>query len=364
MVTVPSLLIIDMLAEDKGHLTNDDFFLASSLSRYFCQLRILSSPASTANLNKKLPAVEARTLPFHAKISKIFPYRIKTILRILSVKVQNCDEHILLQSFEEISALIFMLIHPKNPVFLKVTNNLGNVKNNWKRRLALKLTLARANGILVHCKYEKRITQQLCNIDPQKIHVVKFHQFGRKDFPHMEIKRQNKISYIGGGRSGMGLDKFLQLAKYSPFVGYTYSLNSRVPNELTQIATPTLEINNRYLSETEYFRKFYESQYVIMPYSIEYEGKTSGIFCDAVLTKTPVIVPDIEPFSSFFSFYGPLGHLINFDSITWLDDMRILNLTKDYAVYQKNMEKVHQDHNLDSIGREISRIIYNRDIKK
>ena len=351
------LLILDILAEDNGHLIEDDFFLAMSLHRHFVGTRLLSSPASIVNLKARLPQLTANALPCHTGKSKKLPHRIKTLCRVLSVKVRDRDELILLQGFEEIAAFIFMLRHKHNHIFLKVTNNLGNLKNNWKRRLALKFVLPLATGILVHCEYEKEIILDLYDINPNKIHLVKFHQFGRNDFPYFEIKRQHKISYIGGGRPGMGLNNFLKLSEESPFPGYSYSLNSRVSEEIAKLNYPDLEINNRFLNEPEYFKKFYESQYVIMPYSGEYEGKTSGIFCDAVLTETPVIAPKIEPFTSFFSRYGLLGHLIDFDDINWLEHVKKIDLNENYAVFQQNLKRVNKDHNWDAIGPQLAEII-------
>ena len=66
--------------------------------------------------------------------------------------------------------------------------------------------------------------------------------------------------------------------------------------------------------DTEYMKLYLRCRYILLPYTRDYIGKLSGIFCDAIATSTPVIAPRIPPFTEYFEQYGPLGILFDFTS--------------------------------------------------
>ncbi|MGI9459331.1 MAG: glycosyltransferase, partial [Pirellulales bacterium] len=154
------IFLVDMLAGDHGHLLNDDLVLSRCLFPLASRFCLASSSASIVNVHNIL-GVNVKN------IGTFRPSGYLRRLRLIWLAITlNCSgfDHIFLQSFEEISALLFMFLRPAKKVHLVVTNNLRPDRldrhpflGSWVLRSLIK----RATSLIVHSKYEKELILKL-----------------------------------------------------------------------------------------------------------------------------------------------------------------------------------------------------------
>jgi hypothetical protein len=350
------LAIIDPLAESWGHLIQDDEFLVNLFLKLYPQVTLFSSPSSIANLKSKyLPNLKMVPTRFHGAITKLWN-RLIFILRMLTIKLPDDISEILIQSFEEVSVLFFMLFHTNLPISLIITNNIGNVHNKPLKRYFLSQIFRYSHSIFIHCNYERMMILKLFpKIDPIKIKRVRFHQISIPRETASFIERKKIVSYIGMSRIDKGIETFWNFIKANPLDKVNYGLYGQYDKaryDVDSLTHSKLDTICGLIPNGLYYKLFIDSLYIILPYERAYEGKLSGIFCDSIATKTPVLAPKIEPFIEFFDRYGPMGYLFDFDDKYWYKKMHDLWNYEQYAVFQQNMQGAIKDNHPDRIAED------------
>jgi hypothetical protein len=349
------LVVVDTLAESSGHLLYDDWFMANHLGAAFQEVLLVSSPSSIAysRARELHNAILYRAAFLHGKSASRWPYRIKTIARALGVRAKSSDT-VLFQSFEEVSAYLFTLLHPQVDVHLVITNNLGNIAG---KRLKLKLLsrlLPRASGIYVHCTYEKELIGRLLpKVSQNRIHVVGFQKYGIQRNVAPRESREDIISYLGGGRTDQGIEALVALYEGDQLAGFTLNVSTyaaAAPGVKSIKDRPDVKINTSFLSDDAFIEEFDRSAYVVLPYDKAYEGKTSGILCDAITTGTPIIAPNFAPFSSLFEEYGAFGFLVDFETGQGFPSHADLTDEVAYRTFQINMRQIVVDNSPEAIA--------------
>jgi len=352
------LVIIDPLAEDKGHLIQDDAFLTRMFADGFEKVTLMSSPKSISNVcSFKLPNVATEHTKF-CFFQRGLLYRLQLAMRLLTVKIPPDASAILVQSFEELSLYLFMLVNRKWQLSVIVTNNLANIATKPTKKLFLKKIFCRAHAVFIHCDYEKALIADFSpSVRISKVHRVRFHHIGTKREQRAFGDRKKRLVFMGMYRQDKGLSQFWRLVQIDAFPGFTYGLFGQYdPTSYNSETLPhrKLEMTAGFIPETDYYKLIAESMFIILPYTREYEGKLSGVFCDAIASLTPVIVPRIEPFREFFCRYGQLGFMVDFDDNEWILGVGRLDEPLRYAHFQQNMKKAIADNSMKNIFKDFA----------
>jgi len=113
----------------------------------------------------------------------------------------------------------------------------------------------------------------------------------------------------------------------------------------------------KYLSDKEYKKIIQRSTFVLLPYSAERTSGISAVMLDAFENNTPIIAPDIEPFTYYANKYK-IGLLYNTEShvslaktIEMASRMTKKNFENNFLIFKK-------DFSYDEFGARFKEIIF------
>jgi glycosyltransferase involved in cell wall biosynthesis len=322
-----SVLVVDPFAQAEGHLLDDDLMWATYLPRFTRFFGLYSSAESIGRIRLALgpinsSAIELRSLPRWRFLTSFFRLRLTLISAVLPT---SRYEHVLFQSFEEISTLLFIFFHRRNTMHLVVTNNLGLdrfARNPWLARWVLRAVFRRAKTIFVHCDYEVRLLHEKLRISREQIVVKPFHQLSVQ-WPQKKnrVERAGHILFMGPPMKTKPLEPCLQLIRADRDRKYQYVITvaDRIP-EATHVwlaKQENVQLISGYVPPEKYQSLFLDAAFVLLTHDRSYEGRLSGVFCDAVASGTPVIARPIAPFTEFFDRFGALGLMVEFEGEGW-----------------------------------------------
>ncbi len=355
----PAVMLVDPFAADRGHLLDDDLFLSECIAPLAGEFVLTTSPTSVANAVKHL-SVDAREIePFISEAR--FP-RLRLFRILLSLRCSRY-RHVVFQSFEEVSVLFFLFLHPFKRVHLIVTNNLR--ADRLKRhpllgRFFLGAVFRHAESVIVHCRHEAEKVRELApGLDPAKIFIKPFHQ--------LAVSR-NRLAWEETSRTILFLGPELEHKKIAPVVDlikadrenrYRYvfcSMRDVAPETRAFLeARDNVELLTGYVADDEYYRLFSEADFVIMTHDEDFEGALSGAFCDAVASGTAVVARDMAPHDEFFERFGPMGFLVNFTGPEWCKRVLAGDMKAEYKKFRANMAACRE-----SCGMEAVRDVFRR----
>lgn len=110
------------------------------------------------------------------------------------------------------------------------------------------------------------------------------------------LPKKEQILFIGEVRKGKGVDKLLKLFGNKKILLPLLIKGKFTDNSLKRIFdkkySESIMVEDKNLSNDEYWRALSESKYVILPYDKEtYKGRTSGVLLDAVFVGAIPIAP-------------------------------------------------------------------------
>lgn len=357
-----SVLLVDPLAGDRGHLLDDDLFLAECLQPLAEELLVATSPTSVSNLQQHLKVAVHR---FQSDVNQTRWPRGR-LLRLIRALPCAEFEHVVFQSFEEVSTLLFMLLHPQKHVHLIVTNNLRPDRLQRHPLLGkwlLRQVFLRAASIIVHSRHEVvRIQELVEGIDPQKIVIKPFHKFAQHTKQEVvEKPSPPRVLYLGPELAHKTIQPLLELIRRDTEKRFCYQFCAmrEVPKQLEQLAKESgnVEIGKQYLSDEQYYRLFREAALVMMTHDEKYEGLLSGAFCDAVASGTPVISRPLAPITEYFEDFGPLGYLVDFQSPGWCDQILAADLNRDSPRFASNMVALRKSCEMPAVRAVFSKLL-------
>jgi|GEM_PF-3385725 len=349
---IESLLLVDPLARDKGHLLDDDLFLAECLSPITDRFEVRSSPESIARIRERLRVKCAPLEPAKSSGSLRLDY-IRCMFRLRS----RGFNRIVFQSFEEISTIVFMLLHPTVKIDLIVTNNLGLDRFERHPRFAKliwRLITWRASTIFLHCRFEVQfLNKMIGDIDPSKLVVVPFHKMLARGSVRGLDERKPTVFFMGPEMAHKTMDPVIDLIKADTRKQYRYVFCGL--REITECnrtfleSQDNVEIVSGYLSDDEFYDRISRSMFVIITHNRAFEGRLSGLFCDAIACGTPIIARAIEPHVEFAERFGDLGYLVDFDDNNWAVRFLAADVESDFTKFQRSMELVRQSCGIEQI---------------
>jgi len=353
-VAKKSVLLLDSLAGNRGHLIDDDLFLSKCIAPLADDFLIASSPTSIANLQDTL---DVSTYRLHSDANRSWFTRARLFRIICSLPCANY-EHIVFQSFEEISTLLFMLLHPSKHIHIIVTNNLRPDRLQRHPQLGaffLRQIFFRAASVIVHSQHEvQKVVNLVPGINPQNIFVKPFHKISQRHEQAPALNQRNRtILFLGPEFTHKKIDPVLELIKRDQLNRYQYQFCSMegIPDELQTLSEKqdNIEVLQGYISDRRYYQLFRESSLIILTHDHNYEGVLSGAFCDAMASGTPVISRKIAPVTEYFEQYGPLGFIVDFDEPSWFEKVLEANIENEYPTFQKNIALLRDSCNIESI---------------
>ncbi len=351
----PSILIADVLAGDQGHLVDDDLFLAECLMPLAEKLEIRSSAASAANMTRRL---NVKAVPLREFAILRFSPRFQITLKLLTLPCSRYQD-IVLPAFELISVLLFMLCHPRKRVHLIFHNNLAPAKK--KRRAFLwtflmRLAVARAASLLVPSGYQVDYLASIYpKIDLSKVHLRPLNQMGASRF-RPPLSDRSRIVLFMGPRAVDGskpLEPLIDLIKRDTTHRYKYVLRRMETFDAETRAflagQPNVDLGSGYVETDEYYRLLSNASWVILTHNLLFEGKLSGVFCDAIAAGTPVIARDMPPHDECFDRFGDMGVLVDFADPAWCDRFLATDFSPRHEAFISNMAACRESCSMEAI---------------
>lgn len=184
------------------------------------------------------------------------------------------------------------------------------------------LALPEINKILMHsigpnlmfkiCKANKYYNSNKVHFihDPLYENTSEYNLSKAQARSELKLKTQSKIIlYFGAYFFSKGPDILLQAAlKFKNrddldfiFAGNTKSASFEFNKE--DYYSPNIHFDDRFISDEIAIKYMIASDLVVLPYRKFYENNTSGVFVQSCLAKTPLLVPDINPFKDVLEAY-------------------------------------------------------------
>ena len=352
----PKVLLIDPLAADKNHLFDDDLFLTECIAPLTDDFLVMSSPSSVENINRKLKTA-VKTIPLNGQKNKLI--RLNLITIAITLPCSGIDD-IVFQSFEEVSTLLMMILHPHKRVHLITTSNLR--PDRIKRHpilgpFFLRTVFKLAASVIVHCQYEvNKIIELVPDIDPTKIYIKPFHQIM---FNRVRLSWQQKsrmILFVGPESAHKKIEHVINLIINDKKRRFSYTFCSMQTNLLPQTRSfLETQKNVKVLYDLQeddiYHRLISEAFLIILTHNNNFEGALSGVFCDAIASGTPIIAQDMAPHNEFFERFGPMGFLVDYADPMWHKKVLDKNLVETYTDFQQNMAKCREYCGMENIRK-------------
>lgn len=347
------ILILNALAGDRGHLINDDLFLAECLEPFANVIEVRSSPTSVANISNHLSA-RALSIKKFGFLSR-FP-RLQLIVRLLAVPRLRYQD-IFFPAFEEVSTLLFMLLHPGKNVHLIYHNNLSRERRGrhpYLWALFTKMVALRATSLFVPSRFQSDCLKAVCpEIDSSKIFIRPFDQIAKPQSPLAWSERLQTMFFMGPLSIHKPIEPLINLIQRDTKRRYRYLLR-RIDNIDSDTrsfleAQPNVDLASGYIDTDEYHQLFREASWVITTHNLLFEGKLSGIFCDAIAAGTPIITSNMAPHDEFFERFGDMGILVDYDDSQWCERFLNTDFSSKQEGFQLNMAACRQSCTMEAI---------------
>jgi glycosyltransferase involved in cell wall biosynthesis len=362
---VKNVLMIDPLAGDIYHLVDDDLYLTECLLRITSNLEVLSSETSANNINAERPGLAKPMwrMNWLRKFSRLY-----SLARVMGVRTRGASD-VFFQSFEELHIIAFKILHPRTRIHLIFTNNISTERSDrhpfiWK--WLLRGALKSAYSSIVHSQYEENRVRTVAPwFDRSKIFITPFHQVGfdrqRSDWD----KRKNVVLFMGPALERKPLQPLIDLIERDTEKRFNYVLRAMIelPPEQKEFfaGRSNVDVGYGYVDDSEYYELFSSSSLVMLTHNLLFEGKISGPFCDAIASGTPVIAADMSPGNEYFTEFGAMGYLVNFDDPSWSEKIINVDLASDYVDFQPNMVKCRNGCSLSAIREVFSLVLGDAD---
>lgn len=359
------VLLVDPLCGERGHLIHDDHFLTQCIIPLASRFAAVTSKQSLTNMSK-LAAFPAWATP------PVRSGRVEQRLRLFRIAASLPStgyNQLIFQSFEELSALFYMITHPGMRVHLIVTNNLQPIRlerHPCLGSLILDSVLTRASSIIVHSQFE---VQRIRSLAPRKnlecIYIKPFHQLAAARLRLPWKKRTNNVLFLGPALPHKPIAPVLDLLRADTTRRYRYVFCRFTPlrdrlmmRELRSL--PNVELRTQFEPDNEYYQLIAEAAAVILTHDRGFEGATSGPFCDAISSGTPVITRIMAPATEYWERFGPMGILVDYEKPGWYVPLLEMDLCARYSEYQENMAACRASSTIESVRRVFASILSSR----
>lgn len=168
--------------------------------------------------------------------------------------------------------------------------------------------------------------------------ITEIHQF-----PSFDPEKQTFL-YVGAAFYGKGPDFFINAALEMPQANFVMAGDFRGTQNFEMkydpFSIPNLTIYDHFIPDDYIYTLMTLTNYVVMPYRSTYRYGTSNIFYLSMLHRKPVIVPDIEPFTSLISS-NRVGYLFEADDQLSLNEILTKALNVNSSFINSDFDNYH-----------------------
>ena len=350
---VGGVMLVTPFGYQGGHLVHDDIAMSevlAGLSERF-ELRT-SSPESAAHVQEQL-GLKAALVTSPNGYRRFF--RAQMVAQAVSMPCGGF-RHVVFQSPEEVSLLAFMLRHPGKKVYIIVSHNLFQGRMDRHPvigRFFLKTVLRKAAGVFVHCQYEADLVTQNFGVALDSVFVTPYHKMSVPRTVLPWEKKTNQVVFFGPETSYKPLAPMVELIRRDTERRFRYvfrAMRDIDPDHRSFLeAQPNVDLGSGFVPDEEWFRLFSEAALVVLTHEKVFEGRLSGILCDAVASGTAVVARSMAPQTEFFERFGEMGFLTDFAGPEWCGRVLDTDLASLYPAFQQNMAACRESCSTEAI---------------
>lgn len=178
------------------------------------------------------------------------------------------------------------------------------------------------------------------------IYIPDYCYYEEKYGVYRKMPKQEKVACFGTMNPYKKLEELVDVFNHNGYKleikGYFYDKNRY--QKLLEMKKDHITIEDRILTEEEYYSFIAESKYSILPYDmVQYAGRTSGVLQESLFLNSIIIAPDLLLRQNHFSglAYDDIYELHDFDKFLTNHELPTNNSLDDYK-NDKIKEKVNQ----------------------
>ena len=357
------VLVLDYVVGDVdeiSHLIDDDVFLSECLAGLDPRLEIKTSSGSARNVVSKLN-VRATALKSLGWLS--FSSRIQQIVRLLTVRLERDVTDVVFTVFDEISILLFMLIHPRKRVHLIFHNNLSLERKQRQPKLYpmfIRAVAKRAASLMLSSEHQAGLLKEIYPDvkDPKIVHKP-HHMIGYSRSRLPVSDRSNRLLYLGPVSVRKPVEPVIDLIKADVDGKFQYVMKKMlgVTDEQKRFLEdhPNVDFSTEFLDDDAFYDAIGSAALLISTHNRLFEGKLSGPISDAIASGTPVIANRMSPHDEMFEEFGDMGYLVDYNDSGWIGRILSADYKSDFGTFEQHMALCRENSSMENI-REIFRL--------
>ena len=365
MVSKPTggrVVVLDYLVGDVdeiSHLIDDDVFLSECLAGLDPQLEIKTSAGSAQNVSSKseVRATALRSLGWLG-----FSSRIQQIVQLIAVRMDRDVTDVVFTVFDEISTLLFMIVHRRKRVHLIFHNNLSLERKLRQPKLypmLMRAVVKRATSLMLCSEHQVSLLKEIYpNVQDTKIVHKPHHMIGYSRTRLPLSDRSNRLLYLGPVSVRKPIEPVIDLIKADVDGKFRYVMKNMVgiTDKQSQFLEghPNVDFSTEFLDDDEFYEAIGSAALLISTHNRLFEGKLSGPISDAIASGTPVIASRMSPHDEMFDEFGDMGYLVDYDDVGWIDRLLSADYQSDFGAFEKHMALCRENSSMENI-REIFR---------
>jgi hypothetical protein len=351
------ILVLNYLVGDVdeiSHLIDDDVFLSECLSGIDPELELKSSPGSARNVASKL-AVHTSSLGLFGWLK--FSSRIQQVVRLLAAKIDRDVTDVVFPVFDELTALLFMLIHPRKRVHLIFHNNLSLERKQRHQRLhpmLMKAVVKRAASSIVSSKHQNDLLKEIDpGVDESKIIMKPHHMIGYDRTRLPREARSNTALFLGPVSVRKPVEPVIDLIRADKQNKFSYVMKNMIgitdeqQNFLTE--HPNVEFSTGFMEDDVFYEAIGSAALMISTHNRLFEGKLSGPISDAIASGTPLVLNRMSPHDEMFDEFGDMGYLVDYDQVGWIDQLLTADYDSDFSAFEKNLASCREGSSMENM---------------
>ena len=366
MVSKPTggrVVVLDYLVGDVdeiSHLVDDDVFLSECLAGLDPQLEIKTSAGSAQNVSSKseVRATALRSLGWLG-----FSSRIQQIVQLIAVRMDRDVTDVVFTVFDEISTLLFMIVHRRKRVHLIFHNNLSLERKLREPKLypmLMRAVVKRATSLMLCSEHQVSLLKEIYpDVQDSKIVHKPHHMIGYSRARLPLSDRSNRLLYLGPVSVRKPVEPVIDLIKADIDDKFRDVMKNMVgiTDEQRQFLEghSSVDISTKFLYDDEFYEAIGSAALLISTHNRLFEGKLSGPISDAIASGTPVIASRMSPHDEMFDEFGDMGYLVDYDDRGWIERILSADYKSDFGTFEQHMALCRENSSMENI-REILRL--------
>jgi hypothetical protein len=364
-MTASKIVAISPHTQNKcsGHLLADEVYYYRFMRRFYENFEFHVCDASREHLKECVGSDE------HLIAHRPYRRGVIAAMKYLSKVDPARNSHIIFFGYCELLVLMALLRYSKNkalPITLVSTNNIGRARlRNAPIRFRLFFLACswRRVNLVVHTRAECQLFRAAVPNYQGAVYVRK-HQLlsprGGRLKADTVTRDELTIGFIGPARREKPLRSILPFLVLLQQAGHNLRF-CRLSDEDYKLAVTSgidpdgLRFSTGYLTESDYDKFVERLDVIVLPHTPDFEGKLSGLLCDAIAHRKVIISRGMEPVKSFEQEFGCIGPRTEFSPT---DAVRVeTEIRNNLPQYLLNLEAIAAAYRQEEIDRNLNEVI-------